>query len=326
MQRSAPIYGGDVTTIVADLSAYEDQTVDVELSANGEVLGSRTVHVNCERPDIAPDQGAGDDGPGSTLPEVGAATGPADLALGVGPGAARRPPGAARVARRRVPAVSGARRRALVGRRRLPRGAGCRAARAGVLGPHGHRRGRRAPAGAGGRRGPGGVAAPGGGGPRRGRGRGARREPRRWCGSRGSATTTSCRCWRAPAPRSSPSASGTSPGTAGPAWSGQLRAGRPPRDLGRAPARPAAAAARRPGAGRDPRPAPGPTRSTPPGLAGRRPHGDLGGRTDRPVDPDPAGAVPPERTAPAHAGHLRRARPHRRADGRLRAPGRRAAR
>ena len=62
VQRSAPIYGGDVTTIVADLSAYEDQTIFVELSANGEVLGSRSIHVNCEQPEVAPDQGEGDDG------------------------------------------------------------------------------------------------------------------------------------------------------------------------------------------------------------------------------------------------------------------------
>jgi hypothetical protein len=48
VQVSAPIYGGDSTTIVGDLSRYEDQTVDVELRANGEVLGSRTVAVDCE--------------------------------------------------------------------------------------------------------------------------------------------------------------------------------------------------------------------------------------------------------------------------------------
>ena len=47
VQRSAPMFGGDTTTIVGDLSRFEDQTVIVELRANGEVLGSRTIHVNC---------------------------------------------------------------------------------------------------------------------------------------------------------------------------------------------------------------------------------------------------------------------------------------
>ncbi len=43
VQESAPIYGGDETTIVADLTAYEDQTVTVALVANGEVLGQRVL-------------------------------------------------------------------------------------------------------------------------------------------------------------------------------------------------------------------------------------------------------------------------------------------
>ncbi|WP_432477299.1 hypothetical protein [Nocardioides sp. GXQ0305] len=50
VQVSAPVYGGDSTTIVGDLSRYEDQTVTVELRANGEVLGSRTVSVDCVSP------------------------------------------------------------------------------------------------------------------------------------------------------------------------------------------------------------------------------------------------------------------------------------
>ena len=50
VQESAPIYGGDETTIVADLSAYEDQTVTVALVANGRVLGQRTLRIDCEQP------------------------------------------------------------------------------------------------------------------------------------------------------------------------------------------------------------------------------------------------------------------------------------
>ncbi len=49
VQQSAPLFGGDTTTIVGDLTPYEDQTVTIELRANGEVLGSRTLAVNCRR-------------------------------------------------------------------------------------------------------------------------------------------------------------------------------------------------------------------------------------------------------------------------------------
>jgi hypothetical protein len=55
VQVSAPIHGGDSTTIVGDLSRYEDQRVTVELRANGEVLGRRTVDVDCvPEPDPLP--------------------------------------------------------------------------------------------------------------------------------------------------------------------------------------------------------------------------------------------------------------------------------
>ena len=47
-QESAPLFGGDTTTIVGDLTPYEDQTVTVEVRANGGVLGSRTIAVSCE--------------------------------------------------------------------------------------------------------------------------------------------------------------------------------------------------------------------------------------------------------------------------------------
>ena len=45
--ETAPLYGGDTTTVVADLSKYEDQTVVVTVHANGEELGSRTIKVDC---------------------------------------------------------------------------------------------------------------------------------------------------------------------------------------------------------------------------------------------------------------------------------------
>ena len=47
VQRTAPLFGGDTTTIVGDLTPYEDQSVTIELRANGEILGSRTLVVNC---------------------------------------------------------------------------------------------------------------------------------------------------------------------------------------------------------------------------------------------------------------------------------------
>jgi hypothetical protein len=91
VQVSAPLYGGDTTTIVGDLSRYEGQTVTVELRANGEVLGSRTITVDCQGPgpDVGPDGGgvirpaAAVSGPSTaartdTLPAVGAEF---DLAL-----------------------------------------------------------------------------------------------------------------------------------------------------------------------------------------------------------------------------------------------------
>jgi len=49
VQVSAPVYGGDTTTIVGDLSGFEDQSVTVEIRAHHEVIGERTVHVNCQR-------------------------------------------------------------------------------------------------------------------------------------------------------------------------------------------------------------------------------------------------------------------------------------
>jgi hypothetical protein len=74
VQTSAPLYGGDTTTIVGDLARFEDQTVTVELRANGEVLGSRTIEVDCEPPDSPPGEGTagagaagGPDGPGTAV-------------------------------------------------------------------------------------------------------------------------------------------------------------------------------------------------------------------------------------------------------------------
>ena len=58
VQQTAPLFGGDTTTIVGDLTPYEDQTVTIELRANGEVLGSRTLAVNCQ-PAPGPGPGAG---------------------------------------------------------------------------------------------------------------------------------------------------------------------------------------------------------------------------------------------------------------------------
>ena len=67
--RTAPLYGGDTTTVVADLSRYEDQTVTVTLHANGKLLGSRKISVNCE---TSGGSGGGDgdgDGGGNTGPQ-----------------------------------------------------------------------------------------------------------------------------------------------------------------------------------------------------------------------------------------------------------------
>ena len=73
VQESAPIYGGDETTIVADLTAYEDQTVTVALVANGEVLGRRVLRIDCEQPpvtgpdtDVAPGSGTAPGDAGTT--------------------------------------------------------------------------------------------------------------------------------------------------------------------------------------------------------------------------------------------------------------------
>ncbi|QBR93668.1 hypothetical protein [Nocardioides euryhalodurans] len=61
VQRSAPIHGGEETTIVGDLTAFEDQTVVVELLADDRVLGRRTFDVDCVA--VAP-------GTGTTSPSV----------------------------------------------------------------------------------------------------------------------------------------------------------------------------------------------------------------------------------------------------------------
>jgi hypothetical protein len=47
VQRSAPLYGGDTTTIVVDLRRFEDQTAHVEAGYNGKVVVDRTVTVDC---------------------------------------------------------------------------------------------------------------------------------------------------------------------------------------------------------------------------------------------------------------------------------------
>ena len=95
VQKTAPLFGGDTTTIVGDLSRFEDQTVVVELRANGEVLGSRTIHVNCTtvagasastaQPASTTSGGLPGSGSGSgVLPSVGAEFGLSVVALGLG--------------------------------------------------------------------------------------------------------------------------------------------------------------------------------------------------------------------------------------------------
>ncbi|CUR59200.1 exported hypothetical protein [metagenome] len=89
VQESAPLYGGDVTTIVGDLSRFEDQTVLVAVRANGELLGRRAVTVNCGRPapDPGPDTGPGTNPPPAThdvLPDVGTGLSIGVLALALG--------------------------------------------------------------------------------------------------------------------------------------------------------------------------------------------------------------------------------------------------
>jgi hypothetical protein len=76
VQVSAPIYGGDTTTIVGDLSRFEDQTVTVSVRANGQLLGRRTITVDCEQPGTVP---GGDTGPNDALPAGRGATGPTVL-------------------------------------------------------------------------------------------------------------------------------------------------------------------------------------------------------------------------------------------------------
>lgn len=68
--ETAPLYGGDTTTVVADLSKYEDQTVVVDLHANGKELGSRTITVNCRG--VSPESGGSGGGNGGG----GGGTGP----------------------------------------------------------------------------------------------------------------------------------------------------------------------------------------------------------------------------------------------------------
>ena len=95
VQETEPVFGGDTTTIVGDLSRFEDQTVVVELRANGEVLGSRTIKVNClavagaSASSGQPGSSSGGVQPGSStgsgvLPAVGAGFGISVVALGLG--------------------------------------------------------------------------------------------------------------------------------------------------------------------------------------------------------------------------------------------------
>ena len=93
VQESAPIYGGDETTIVGDLSRFEDQRVTVSISANGELLGRRTFRVDCvQESGTGPVTGGGPAGTvsGSTtsgpgvLPSVGADVSPGLVAFGLG--------------------------------------------------------------------------------------------------------------------------------------------------------------------------------------------------------------------------------------------------
>jgi hypothetical protein len=72
VQRSAPLYGGDTTTIVVDLTRFEDRTMHVEAGYNGEVVVDRTVTVDC----------VDDDGDGGSGTDTGTDTG----AEGVGAG------------------------------------------------------------------------------------------------------------------------------------------------------------------------------------------------------------------------------------------------
>lgn len=87
VQTSAPLYGGDTTTIVVDLSPYEDQTVRIQAGYNGDVVVDRTVTVNCKADPDSP--GTGPDEPGTgpgtgELPGVGAGFPLAVVGLGFG--------------------------------------------------------------------------------------------------------------------------------------------------------------------------------------------------------------------------------------------------
>ena len=92
VQKTAPVFGGNATTIVGDLSRYEDRTIVVAVRANGELLGRRTIKVNCEQsssgPATAPNAGSTQPGTTTTtpgvLPSVGAEFSPGLLALGLG--------------------------------------------------------------------------------------------------------------------------------------------------------------------------------------------------------------------------------------------------
>jgi hypothetical protein len=78
VQESALVFGGDRTTIVGSLAPYEDQTIRVQVRANNEVLGSRTLHVNCRR-DVATGAGSG-----GASAEGGSAATPASQTTSVG--------------------------------------------------------------------------------------------------------------------------------------------------------------------------------------------------------------------------------------------------
>ena len=90
VQDSAPLFGGDTTTIVGDLTPYEDRSINVVLRANGEVLGSRTIHVNCRPgPGVGPQTGGPDSPQGGNaadgvLPATGAPFNLGMVALGLG--------------------------------------------------------------------------------------------------------------------------------------------------------------------------------------------------------------------------------------------------
>jgi uncharacterized membrane protein YgcG len=60
VQRSAPLYGGDSTTIVVDLTPYEGRTAHVEAGYNGTVVVDRTVTIHCTDGDDGDGDGDGD--------------------------------------------------------------------------------------------------------------------------------------------------------------------------------------------------------------------------------------------------------------------------